>query len=84
SNHKDIILIFGESDLSSGYLTLLAANQGRRFCGVLSDHMHIRNKSTGELELRSLQVTSMHRADIGRIIGAHQIDHQAEREIVRA
>ena len=63
-NRPDLSLIFGESNISSDSLLKSAALQGRSFEGLLPNHALIKNRNTGQLELKSFVVTYLTREQL--------------------
>ncbi|MHB1829847.1 MAG: hypothetical protein ACYCO0_00440 [Candidatus Micrarchaeaceae archaeon] len=78
NEHSEISLVYAESNVSNISLLNTAAMQHRQIGGMLPLHAYIRNPNTGELERKTLAVTSLTRDGMSKVI-----DIAEEQELLR-
>ncbi len=81
NEHQEISLAYAESNVSNISLLNTAAMQWRQFNGMLPYHAAIMNPNTGELELKTMEVTSLDRDGMLKVI--EEEAEQRLREAIR-
>lgn len=80
-NHPDTSLIYAETNVGKEALLKAAVIQGRTFNGILPNHALIRNRNTGELEMKSLAVTSLTRDQLAEFLSRLDTEIAAQQAI---